>query len=355
MRFLWCRSRVPAALAVSAALLPVLVIGGTRQKVDVIFLKNGDRITCEIKKLEYGQLTVKAPYAKGDFTINWAEVEKVESPQPFVVETVGGLYYEGTIRTDQSKSENLEVRSGLTPVSLPQEQIVRVGQFGRGFRDRIKFAIDYGFTYTRSNQQTQSTLHLDTNYRTAKIYTGGSIDSLFSSQEESTTDTNRHQGSLFYYRRIYGSEWYAGSFGSFLTNNQQDLNLRVTGGGGVLRNVFTTNRHSLLASAGIVYSNEKYSVPDAEGRSRFSSAEASIGARYSMFRFDNTDFLVEFNIYPSLTQPGRVRSDSNVSLYIKLVRDLYTRFGFYSNFDSQPPANTARNDYGVSTSIGWSF
>ena len=45
---------------------------GTRQKTDVIYMKNGDRITCEIKKLEYGQLEVKAPYGKGRFIINWA-------------------------------------------------------------------------------------------------------------------------------------------------------------------------------------------------------------------------------------------------------------------------------------------
>ena len=73
--------------------------GSTRQKTDVIYMKNGDRITCEIKKLEFAHLTVKAPYAKNTFTLDWAEVERVESPQSFVVETQAGVYYTGTIRT----------------------------------------------------------------------------------------------------------------------------------------------------------------------------------------------------------------------------------------------------------------
>ena len=40
---------------------------GTRQKTDLIYMKNGGRITCEIKKLEYGQLEVKALYARAGF------------------------------------------------------------------------------------------------------------------------------------------------------------------------------------------------------------------------------------------------------------------------------------------------
>ncbi len=336
-----------------ALLCPAPAGASTRKKVDVIHMKNGDRITCEIKKLEYGQLTVKAPYASDTFTLNWAEVEKVDSPQSFVVETQSGVYYTGTIRADVKQSDNLEVRTAAQPVSLTQKEIVNVGQYGRGLLDRIKFAIDYGFGYTRSNNQTQSTLHSDFSYRSAKIYTGATIDSLFSSQTDAP-QTNRHQGSAWYYKRIQGSRWYGGGFGSMLTNNSQDLALRSNVGAGVLRNVLTTNKNTLLATVGMAYTNEKFTTPEPEG-SRFKSAEAAVGFRYSTFRFDKLEFTVNYLVNPSLTKQGRVRTAADVNLYLKVIKDLYTRIGFYSNFDSHPPTNTAKNDYGFSTSVGWSF
>lgn len=326
---------------------------GTRQKKDVIYMKNGDRITCEIKKLEYQQLEVKAPYGKGSFIINWGEIEKIESPQPFVVEAQAGTYFEGLIHADAKEGDNIDVLTGTEVVSLPQKEVIGVRQYGRETLDRIKFAIDYGFTYARSNEQTQSTLHSNLDYNSADVYTGGSIDSLFAGRSDAS-NTNRHEGQAFFYRRIQGSRWYGGAFGNFLTNNQQDLTLRISGGGGVLRNVFTTNKNSLTAQAGLVYSHESYSVPDPDG-SQYNNAEAALGVRFSTFRFDSTEFIANWMVYPSLNRAGRVRSALNVSLYFKIIGDFYTRFGAYSNFDSQPPNNTAKNDYGLTSSIGWSF
>ncbi len=33
-----------------------------RTKTDIVVMKNGDRITCEIRELKHGQLVVKPPY-----------------------------------------------------------------------------------------------------------------------------------------------------------------------------------------------------------------------------------------------------------------------------------------------------
>ena len=79
------------------------------------------------------------------------------------------------------------MRTADAVISLPQREIVRVRQYGRATLDRLKFAIDYGFTYARSNQQTQSTLHSNIEYRSGKVLTGGAIASLFASQSEAPT------------------------------------------------------------------------------------------------------------------------------------------------------------------------
>jgi hypothetical protein len=54
------------------ALLCLLIVPSSalaRTKTDVVVMKNGDRITCEIKSLEHGQLVIKPSYANATLAI----------------------------------------------------------------------------------------------------------------------------------------------------------------------------------------------------------------------------------------------------------------------------------------------
>ena len=47
-----------------------------REKTDVIVMKNGDRLTCEIKGLSAGVLSVKLTYVQGTVGLEWAQVAR---------------------------------------------------------------------------------------------------------------------------------------------------------------------------------------------------------------------------------------------------------------------------------------
>jgi len=85
------------------------------------------------------------------------------------------------------------------------------------------------------------------------------------------------------------------------------------------------------------------------------SAEALLGADFSTFRFKVFDLTSRLMVYPSLTTLGRIRlgSESNVSW--EFIRNLYWNLRIYENFDSKPPVNAPKNDFGVTTSLGWKF
>ena len=65
-----------AALTVACWLAAVGT--ASAQKTDVVELRNGDRITCEIQKLARGKLTVKTD-GIGTISIEWDDVERVRS------------------------------------------------------------------------------------------------------------------------------------------------------------------------------------------------------------------------------------------------------------------------------------
>ena len=257
-----------------------------RPKTDILHMKNGDKITCEIKRMEHGQLLVKTDYTKGTLTINWEKIERVESKQLFVLETERGNYYSGEIRSDAKESQNVDVTLGGTKTVLRQKRIVTVEQLGRGFIGRMKGAVDYGFSFARSNKQTQSTLHLDLNSRSEETYTTFTADSLLSAT--AGVDTNRHSASASHSHRMGSSNWSLLALGSALSSDQQQLDLRTTLGGGVERRFNYTNRNYLIGTAGVVYTKEQFSEPF-NGASHFNSAESVLGVKYSTFRFDSTE------------------------------------------------------------------
>src|SRR5947209_8407420 len=86
-----------------------------REKTDVVYLKNGDRITCEIKSLIDGVLLVSLDYVDGAMSVDWKKVVRVESTQRFVVITYEGVTYTGTLSPGK-RSDAEETIVQLTPL-----------------------------------------------------------------------------------------------------------------------------------------------------------------------------------------------------------------------------------------------
>src|SRR5262245_37457999 len=76
--------RLWAASAVAAA------------KDDVLHLKNGDRITCEIRNRDRSVLTISTD-ALGNATVHWGEVAELTSPRQFDVQLSDGAHHLGSL------------------------------------------------------------------------------------------------------------------------------------------------------------------------------------------------------------------------------------------------------------------
>jgi hypothetical protein len=56
-----------------------------RESTDVIVMKNGDRMTGQVKSLDGGVLSVSLDYVSGTISVDWSKVARLESSQLFVV------------------------------------------------------------------------------------------------------------------------------------------------------------------------------------------------------------------------------------------------------------------------------
>src|SRR5271165_3505543 len=91
-----------------------------RPKTDVLVMNNGDRITCEIKSLSAGSLSINVDYIQSTAAVDWSKVHHVESKQLFIVKSEDGSVYEGLIKTvDSSAGRPVEI----VPLAAPEEVV----------------------------------------------------------------------------------------------------------------------------------------------------------------------------------------------------------------------------------------
>jgi hypothetical protein len=74
------------------------------------------------------------------------------------------------------------------------------------------------------------------------------------------------------------------------------------------------------------------------------------------YEFPKTNLQFSFMLYPSFTEWGRVRGDVNLSLKRELWHDFTVGLTVYDSFDNRPVTEgAAKNDWGATLSVGWTF
>lgn len=90
------------------ALLLASVAPLCAQRPDLVVMKNGDRFTCTVKKLQGGVLYIDTDYISGSTGLDWAQVEKVESPSAFQITLDDGTRSVGAIQRAVSGEKGQE-------------------------------------------------------------------------------------------------------------------------------------------------------------------------------------------------------------------------------------------------------
>jgi hypothetical protein len=329
-----------------------LCFGGVpRKKIDVVYMRNGDKITCEVKSLIQGQLSISVDYTIGSIVIDWKKVSRIESAQEFVITDPSGGLYVGALTGDAQKHTVTVVSPEGT--SLPQDNVIQIAELGSSFARRLSGSLSVGLSLTQSNSQKTLTTQTNLKYQDQKNVFTGSTNSQFATQKE-TSDTNETAVKTSLFRQIKESNWYAGGLANFLSSSEQQIALQSTVGGAMARRFIFTNKTNLTGIGGLGYTvTRDSSGTTSTGKRR--TLDSAFAVQYSTFRFDRATFNTTFWIYPSLSSPGRVRLTLNQDLYYKFFGNFYVSINFFDNYDNQPVVGAPANNTGASTQIGWSF
>ncbi len=327
------------------------VFADARAKTDIVYMDNGDKITCEVQSLSKGQLSIKPDYTNATVVVDWSKVARIESSQQFIVTDPNGNLSYGTV-TGNAKEHTVTVHE-TTPVTLPRDSVVQIAELGTSFVKRLRGDISVGTTFAQSNSQSTLAVQSNVTYQSIKWVDTLSWNSQFASQQKtSNTSETTVKSSVFH--QLRHSNWYGGGIANFLSSSEQQIALQSTFGGAIARRLIFNNRTNLSAIGGLALTLQRNS-PGAVTTSRTTNVDSAFAVQYSTFRFDSTNFDTSVWVYPSLTEAGRVRMTLNQSVYYKFLGNLYISFNFYDNYDSHPVVGAPANNVGASTQVGWSF
>ena len=319
-------------------------------KTDIVVLINGDAVTGEIKSLDFGALRYSTD-SMGTVSIEWEEVVSLQSDQSLQVEVASGTRYFGGLfatgadgRVGVGRGENIQ--------EIDMSQIVRITPIETDEKiwQRFEGSLKFGFNSDKASQVTIGNLSANVRYR-ARTYLLG-LDLVTSITDQPGAETTQNQSLKLNYQRFRDSRWFTDWFTSVERNDEQGVDRRLSFGGGLGKYLVQSNKNQFSLLVGLVATRESLigTEPDT------TNAEANFSVKYLHRSLEpSSDITFTTDVFPQLKDFSSFRSNSNLTLRRELVEDLFFDLSFYYTYLSDPPEGAEKDDYGVVTSIGYSF
>lgn len=319
------------------------------ERTDIVYLKNGDRITGEVKKLIRGKLEVKTDHM-GTIFIEWEHVLQLTSDTGQSIELTDGQRYYGTL-TKPAADNMLTISTPMGQADVTVDEVVNMYPVESNFWDRLDVNVDFGLSWDKGSEVGKYNLGMDSTYRRRD-----SISKVIFSTEITTqanaSSTSRAELSGLHNIFKPGKRFHS-YFANLERNDQLGLDLRALVGAGYGWVPVRTLRNWFSIALG---ANVNREIPT-DGETQ-SNLEGVGWLTYEYYKFDSPErsLATNFLVFPGITDWGRWRLGFNTVFKLELVKDLYWKMDFYANYDNKPISpDAATSDYGVTTSLGYKF
>jgi putative salt-induced outer membrane protein YdiY len=333
----------------AAAGIALLPAAARAADTDTVLLRNGDRISGEVKSLDKGRLQLSTNSLSTVY-VEWDKVVSLEAVGTYEIETGDGGRFVGRPGPAAPGKMGLALPDGRTLI-LDIPAVVRMRRIKDVWWRRLSGAISLGASYTKSSSIGQGTLSSNVTFRRPSFEVSTAFDQSVSIEKDQVSSARTSSRSSYY--KLLSNRWFVPGVARFERNHDLGYDLRATLGGGVGRFLVQSNRGDLGLAGGLVYNRE---LPvDGEGSN---SVEAFVAANASFYRYDTpkTNLTVGVAGFPSLSDGGRFRLELNSTLSHEIIKDFTVGLTLYDSFDNRPPQEGAlKNDVGLSLTIGWTF
>ena len=323
------------------------------QYTDRITLKNGDVITGNIKELDRGKLRFKTLTMDTVF-INWVDIESIDSVKYLRIEQTDGTFNNGVIqKADLSAELVIEDHGQQVEVPILAVSTIQPIRVKQSFWRRLEGDLSAGIDFKTASDILLINLSSNLRFREEKYELSFGVNWNETSNKLTDTETNNSSRADISgtYTKFLKNRWFWQGGAGLERNEELGLNKRVLAGATAGRYLIQSPTLRLELGAGLVGNWEDRE----DGTSQ--SAEGLISPSLEIFKhtLPVTRLSANINVFPGITESGRMRVNTNISLRNEVVRSVFWDLTFFSNFDNRPPEGSSEEDYGIVTSIGATF
>lgn len=335
--------------------VPVLLhLNASGQKTDAVYFPNGDRLYGEIKRLDLGLLYLDTKYM-GTEDIEWNDIQRIVTRKTFLIQTRDGNIREGIMSYDSP--EEVVLIFGDSSLTVPSTDVIKLINLGQKIWDRFKGELGFGLNFTQANRNLNLNSNAGLTYRGLKYVSSVGISNVFST---SKSDEERYRKIDLDVEggRLFARSWAALLQYAYEMNSELGFDNRhlVTGGIGV--NALRTEKTNLVAKTGLAYNRESFVSGVDSVKTVTDNVEWPVSLMFEAFTYDipEIDIEIDLGYVPSLTDAGRHRLNTRVTIALEFIDDFWINFTFYDNFDNRvPDTGMKSNDYGFTSGISYSF
>lgn len=329
------------------------------QKTDYVYLKNGDRLTVEVKELSRGQMRLSTN-AFGTIYVKWEDVERIETSKRLQIELVNGRRFFGPAQVSKEPGVvALQVDGEV--LSFDNDRIVRIQPIKgfRGLQGNLDNTLSLGLSYTQASDVLQWNVSASTRYQTEKFVAAASYNSMITRNALGTDSAQRDLHGT--YLRLLRNRWLWFATTGLQQNDELGVSGRFIAGGGLGRIMAQSQKHEFILAAGL-----NANVEDALGSTDVTPAESGSGTTLEGLIFGEWTYYklyspkanvsISGSLYPGITESDRFRGDVRLRYRQEFVKDLFLNVTYYLNFDTRPRAGAlSESDYGVVTALEYEF
>jgi len=304
MRLYFLKTFLPVCLLITfltAIPLPV--------QAAVVVLKNGDRITGRVIKMQDKRLEIDTPSA-GIIKIKWEEILSMTTERPMSIK----LYGEAEIPDDagERRLDRIIVNTLGGEGAIPLEDVRAINFAENDYRGYLSA----GGNQTSGNTKTQA-LNISGNLTYRKLEHRYYLDGKYNRAEADGKDTANNAAVNIQYDYFLARRVYVGGLNLSESDQFQDLNLRNTGSLILGYDLLDREHHSLTIAAGPAAVYQDFTTDPAT-----ITPSSTVMWRYTfMFWGDDMVFFHRFQSFKDLGHGEAIRVNADQGFKVKVMNN----------------------------------
>jgi putative salt-induced outer membrane protein YdiY len=309
----------------------------------VVVLKNGDRITGRVIKMQDTRLEIDTPSA-GIIKIKWEEILSLTTERPMSVK----LYGEADIPEDagEQRLDRIIVNTLGGEGAIPLRDVRAINFAENDYRGYLSA----GGNQTSGNTKTQA-LNISGNLTYRRHEHRYYLDGKYNRAEADGKDTANNSATNIQYDYFLARRFYVGGINLIETDQFQDLTLRNTGSIVLGYDIFDREHHNLTIAAGPSAVYQDFSTDPAT-----ITPSSTVMWRYKfMFRGDDVVFFHKFQSFKDLGHGAAARINADQGFKVKIMNDWWINLEYDFRYNSEPVAGKETVDTNIIFGFSYDF